>query len=840
MTKEVNRNISSRLVVAVIAVLLAGSFTTLAAQSGRSSDGGTPSIEEKAAGMRKIDGFFPMYWDEKAGKLWLEISRFDTEVLYVRGLSAGLGSNDIGLDRGQSGGTRIVSFHRVGPKILMIQPNYRYRATSESADERRAVEEGFAKSVLFGFEVAAETDGRVLVDTTGFLIRDAHNVIGRLRQREQATYKLDVSRSAVHLANTKGFPNNTEMDVLLTYTSDQPSNRVGTVTPTSSAVTLRQHHSLVELPGPGFEPRPADPRSGVGAFTYQDYSTPLGEPMTKRFARRHRLKKKDPTAEVSEPVEPIVYYLDRGVPEPVRSALLDGARWWNQAFEAAGYKDAFQVEVMPEGADKMDVRYNVINWVHRSTRGWSSGGSVTDPRTGEIIRGHVTLGSLRVRQDYLIAEGLLSPYENGTETPPELAELALARIRQLSAHEVGHTLGFGHNYYASPLGRVSVLDYPHPLITQQSDGSLDLSEAYDVGIGEWDQVFVEWAYEDFPEGTDKNAALDQILADARARGMVYMSNQDLQVNPLVHQWANGRDAALELERMMELRRAALNRFDERSIKLGMPLATMEEALVPLYLHHRYQIEAAASGLGGIYYSYALRGDGQTPMERIPGGEQRKILAALMETLHPAELALPDSVLNHLPPRPSGYGAHREMFPRQTGRMFDTVSPAVTLSRIAVSNILNSQRAARLVQQHALDSNLPGLDEVISELLAGTFGVQPASEYEAEIGRAVERVVIDELAALASRAGMPQVRAVANYRLKEISQRLVSDAGRANTSDRAHYDLLATDIERFLSRPAAAFSQPAAVTAPPGAPIGDPGMDWLDAMAPWCSEWEGNQ
>ena len=487
MTIGVARSVSFSLVAVAVAVLLAGPFTALTAQSEPVSDGETSSIEDKTAGMQKMDGFFPMYWDEKEGKLWLEISRFDTEVLYVRGLSAGLGSNDIGLDRGQSGGTRIVSFQRVGPKILMIQPNYRYRATSDSADERRAVEEGFAKSVLFGFEVAAETDGRVLVDTTGFLIRDAHNIIGRLRQREQATYKLNASRSAVHLPNTKAFPKNTEMDVLVTYTSDQPSNRVGTVTPTSSAVTLRQHHSLVELPRPGFEPRPADPRSGVGALIYEDYSTPLGEPMTKRFARRHRLKKKDPTADVSEPVEPIVYYLDRGVPEPVRSALLDGAGWWNQAFEAAGYKDAFQVEIMPEGTDKMDVRYNVINWVHRSTRGWSSGGSVTDPRTGEIIRGQVTLGSLRVRQDYLIAEGLLSPYENGTETPPELAELALARIRQLSAHEVGHTLGFGHNYYASPLGPSvgAGLSAPtrHPTVRRQPrpDGGL---RRRDRGVGQ--------------------------------------------------------------------------------------------------------------------------------------------------------------------------------------------------------------------------------------------------------------------------------------------------------------------------------------------------------------------
>ena len=377
MTVRTTRYFSTCLVAVLTVVALVGSISPLGAQ-GRSTDGETPTIDDKTEGMRKIDGYFPMYWDDKEGKLWLEISRFDTEVLYLRGLSAGLGSNDIGLDRGQSGGTRIVAFERVGPKILMVQPNYRYRASSDNVDERRAVEEGFAKSVLFGFVVGAETDGRVIVDTTDFLLRDAHNVIGRLR-RQGSTYRLDKTRSAVYLPNTKGFPKNTEMDVTLTYTSDQPSNLVGTVTPTSGAVTLRLHHSLVELPGPGFEPRVADPRSGVGALTYLDYSTPLGEPMRKRFARRHRMEKKDPTAAISEPVEPIIYYLDRGAPEPVRSALLEGARWWNQAFEAAGYRDAFRVEIMPEGADKMDVRYNVINWVHRSTRGWSSGGSVTDP-----------------------------------------------------------------------------------------------------------------------------------------------------------------------------------------------------------------------------------------------------------------------------------------------------------------------------------------------------------------------------------------------------------------------------------------------------------------------------
>jgi len=717
----------------------------------------------------------------------------------------------------------------------MVQPNYRYRATGENPDERRAVEEGFAKSVLFGFTVAAETDGRVLVDTTDFLIRDSHDVIGRLRQREGSSYRIDATRSAVYVRDTRVFPGNTEMDVTLTYTSDQASARAGTVAPTAASVTLRQHHSFVELPDGNYEPREFDPRAGASANSYMDYSAPLGEPIIKRFARRHRLQKQDPAAQVSEPVEPIVYYLDRGVPEPVRTALLDGARWWNQAFEAAGYRDAFRVELLPQGADKMDIRYNVINWVHRSTRGWSSGASVTDPRTGEIIRGQVTLGSQRVRQDYLIAEGLLAPYEDGTERPEELAEMALARIRQLSAHEVGHTLGFGHNYYASPLGRVSVLDYPHPLSTLR-DGTIDLSDAYDVGIGEWDKVSIAWAYEDFPEGTDEEVTLEAILADARAQGLVYMSNQDLQVSPLVHQWANGRDVAGELDRMMRVRRVALDRFGEKVIPNGMPLATMEEALVPLYLHHRYQIVAAATGLGGLNYSYAIRGDGQVPLERVSGEEQRRILESLLSTLQPAELVLPDAVLDTLPPRPSGYGRHRELFPRYTGMMFDVITPAVTLAEVVVGNLLEPERAARLIEQHALDQALPGLDEVAVELIDAVFRTDLGVPYEEEIRRAVERVVTDGLMELAESAGMPQVRAIATYRLDQLRRRLATDADRSTPEDQAHYALLASDIGRFLERPAVPFGRPSTPAPPPGEPIGDPALDWLGGASMWCSEW----
>lgn len=825
-SRSLFRNVVSR-VAAASAVLLFTTPMSMATVRQALAQEQAPSIEEKTAGMQKIDGLFPLYWDEATGKLWLEISRLDTEVLYISGLAAGIGSNDIGLDRGQLGGTRLVTFQRVGPQILMVQPNTRYRAESSNPDERRAVEEAFAKSVLWGFTVAAESADRVLVDATDFVLRDVHNVIGRLASRGSGSYKLDRSRSAVYLPNTKAFPKNTEMDATLTFTSDGPGALIGSVTPSAQAVTVRQHHSLVQLPDNNYTPRRSDPRSGYGSMSYVDYAVRLGEAITKRFIRRHRLKKKDRLAPVSEAVEPIVYYVDRGTPEPIRSALIEGASWWNQAFEAAGYRDAFQLKLMPEGADNLDVRYNVIQWVHRSTRGWSYGASVSDPRTGEIIKGHVSLGSLRVRQDYLVAEGLLSPYETGTETPPELAEMALARIRQLSAHEVGHTLGLGHNYYASRLGRISVMDYPHPLVTLATDGSIDLSDAYDVRIGEWDKVAIAYGYQDFPEATNEEEALERILAEARERDLIYLTNQDTSAHPKVHQWANGTDPAAELNRMMKVRRTALNRFGETAIKKGIPLATMEEVLLPLFLHHRYQVEATASALGGMYYNYALRGDGQEPVRPVPGAEQRSALEALLVTLDPPELVIPYSILERLPPRPATFGRHRELFPRYTGQMFDAVSPAVVAADVTVSNILQPVRAARLVEQHAIDSSLPSLEEMIDRLLARTFQAKPANGYEAEVNRAVQRVVTDRLMDLAGRAQMPQVRAVATSSLEQLNDRVATNAEKAGSgADASHYKLLARDIKRFLGRPAETYERPASPSVPPGSPIGDPGLQWL--------------
>ena len=800
------------------------------------ADGSLPAIESHTAGFERLDGFFPLYWDDDAGTLWLEIGRLDAEVLYVNALAAGVGSNDIGLDRGQLGGSRIVRFERVGRKILMVQPNYGYRATTSNPDEHRAVEDAFATSVLFGFTVAARTDDRFLVDATPFLLRDVHGVSDRL----PGTYRLDGQRSAVYLPRTSSFPRNTEMEATLTFARDRRGEGPGfgrgaveAVTPSADAVTVRQRQSLVALPDDGYTPRPYDPRAGYGAVSFVDYAAPLGEPMTRRYLRRHRLEKRDPSAAVSEVVEPIVYYLDRGTPEPVRSALLDGARWWNQAFEAAGYRDAFRVELMPAGADPLDVRYNVIQWVHRSTRGWSYGSSVTDPRTGEIIKGHVTLGSLRVRQDYLIAEGLLSPYIAGDEEPPELAALALARIRQLSAHEVGHTLGLGHNYYASSQGRISVMDYPHPLVTLGPDAQIDLSDAYDVGIGAWDAVAIAYGYQDYPAEADTTGALQSLLDEAWEADLRYLTNQDTAAHPRVHIWANGTDPARELERMLQVRRVALDRFGESAIPAGRPLATLEEALVPLYLHHRYQIDAAAAALGGVDYAYAVRGDGRVPVTPVPGDQQRAALAALLRTVDPAELTLPESVLQQIPPRPPGHGPHRELFPRRTGPVFDALTPAIVAADLTVSQILTPTRAARLVGQALLDETLPDLAEVLEALIDGVFDAPLDTAYERAVRRAVQRVVVERLMGLADRAPMAEVRAHAMDSLRRI--RTLDSRRSAETS---YNRLLRRDIERFLERPGSPVTGPAlpAPAAPPGSPIGDPALRWLRPDPELC-QWD---
>src|SRR2546423_2524730 len=802
------------------------------------SEGKPATISERAAGMQKFPGYFPFYWDAKAGKLWLEIDKWNSEFLYVESLPAGIGSNDIGLDRGQLGQSHIVRFERTGPRVLLIASNEGFRAESDNADERRAVKDAFAESVVWGFEVGAEEGNRALVDATAFYLRDVHGIPGVLQRNQQGQFRLDPTRCAFYLANTKTFPKNTEVESTLTFTTDgDPGPLLRSVTPNAQAITIREHLSFVELPPPGFKPRVNDPRSGYFGIQYMDFATPISEQVVNRYIDRHRWQKKDPGAAMSEAVEPIVYYVDRGAPEPVRSALIEGASWWNQAFEAAGYRNAFRVEVMPPDADPMDVRYNVIQWVHRSTRGWSYGASLTDPRTGEIIQGRVSLGSLRDRQDFLIAEGLLAPYgQDKTQVAKIMEQLVLARLRQLAAHEVGHTLGLQHNFAASTNNRASVMDYPAPLVKLGADGLPDISDAYAKGIGDWDKVSIAYGYQDFPSGVDEHTALDKILSDAFAGGLRYLTDQDARVSSTsssyTHLWDNGTNVIDGLANVMKVRAAALNRFGENNIRNGAPMATLEDVLVPLYMYHRYQVEAAAKLIGGEDYTFSLRGKGDKNPQIITPEEQRRALMAVLDTLKPENLALPEPLIKLIPPRPPGYARTREDFRIRTYPTFDALAPAEAYANHVSDFLLNQERAARLVEFHARDSRNPGLQEVLDKIVDSTFKARMQSGYNGEIQRTVNLVILNDLMALASgERASHQVRAITEFRLDVLKDSLLGPLDLTRDANQiAFLNYAANQIKRFQDDP-----KKMSLTKPNDPPDGQPiGTDWWTlSERDWC-------
>ena len=692
------------------------------------------------------EGFMNFSYNNDSGKIILEINKLDSEFMYINSLSRGVGNNDLGLDRGQLGDSRVVYFTKRGNKILLIQPNLRYVSNSSNYLENKAVKEAFARSVLFGFDIIEKTKDSYKIDITSFLIRDAHGVSQRLRYSNSGSYTLNKSMSAIDLDRTKAFPKNIEFDVLLTFTGNPSGNLVRSVTPTASNLTVNQHHSFVELPDNNFKKRKFDPRSGSNPFIVYDYSTPIDEKLEQRFIVRHRLNKKYPKQEISEPVEPIVYYIDNGTPEPVKSALIEGGNWWNQAFESAGYKDAFRIEVLPEDADPMDVRYNLIQWIHRSTRGWSYGASIVDPRTGEIIKGQVSLGSLRVRQDYMILSGLIDN-PNDIENKSLIKKTSLDRIRQLSAHEIGHTLGFAHNYISSANNRSSVMDYPHPKI-DIVNGNINIDNAYSKNIGDWDKVSVRYAYTDFQENENEDVKLNDIIEEAVNKGLYFLSDSDSRpvgsANPFSHLWDNGEFPYKELDKLLKVRDLALKNIDLDNLVDGEPYDRIEDILVPIYMLHRYQIESAAKAIGGVDYLYFVKNKNNDKVKFVDSKLQKESLKSLLNVLNPKNLVLPTNLIQILSPRSFRNPRTRENFESNTGVTFDYINASSSIINHTLTFLMNPERINRIYQQNMFGENILMLDDYLTIISNSIFSNKRMSPYESSINKNTSSLFLDHL------------------------------------------------------------------------------------------------
>ena len=764
--------------------------------------------------MQAKRGFFNLYYDNKNDKIYVEVDKLNQTFIFQSSLPQGLGSNDIGLDRGQLGDTRLVQFERYGNKVLLNQVNTYYRANTSNKAESQSVKEAFAKSVIQGFKVVASDNDRVLIDYTSYLLSDIHGVKKSLARSKQGSYSADSSRSAVYMPRTKSFPKNSELEAIVSFKGTKPGRYLKDVSPDAENITVHMHHSFIELPDNNYQPRQFHPYSGYWSVEYKDYAAAIEDDMAVKYIPRHRLAKKDPSAAKSEAVTPIVYYLDPGAPEPVKSALIDGAMWWNQAFEAAGFINAFKVEILPADADPMDVRYNTIQWVHRATRGWSYGSSVIDPRTGEIIKGHVSLGSLRVRQDYLIGQGLTAPFADGKKETTAIKEMALARIRQLSAHEVGHTLGIAHNFAASVNDRASVMDYPHPLV-KIKNGQIDLSEAYDDKIGEWDKFVIQYGYSDYQ--TNEAAELNKLITSAQTKGLLYMSDPDARPlsgsHPDGHLWDNGANAATELERVLDVRKLALNNFGLGNLAVGRANSDLQEVLVPIYLFHRFQTEAAVKLIAGVDYNYQVNGESTNNVSVVDKTRQAQAFEAMLSTLSAEHLTLPQHIIDLIPPKAYGSYRNRESAPTNTGLVFDPIALASAATGHSLKGLLNSQRLNRIAQQAAMGKAPWTLAEYLRRLINHTVKANIDSELSGVVQQRIAALTVEQLMqTLLSEQTTIEAKAELFAALSELNKWLSP-----YTKKTAFYQLMAHHLNWYFEhRKWTPLVKPTAM--PPGSPI----------------------
>ena len=765
-----------------------------------------------------LQGFFEFSYISEDGRIILKLNKakdLEKEFLYVSSLSQGIGSNDIGLDRGQLGEERLVYFKKMGNKIMLVQPNLIFRSSSSNKLEKKSIEEAFAKSVLFGFKIYKSTKADIFIDLTPFLMQDMHGVSDRLEKRGEGTYTIDENRSAIFLERTKNFPKNSEFDVMITFSGIPTGKLLRTVTPSPKSVTVHQHHSFVELPDNNYTPRKFDPRSGANGFHFFDYSTPVNESTKKTYVLRHRLNKKNPSEKISEAIEPIIYYLDNGTPEPVRSALIEGGMWWNQAFENAGYKNAFRIEILPQDADPLDIRYNVIQWIHRSTRGWSYGSSVVDPRTGEIIKGHVSLGSLRIRQDFMIAQSLSKdPYKYSDENDIEMLNMSINRIKQLSAHEIGHTLGFAHNFASSVNNRESVMDYPHPLI-EFVNGEIKLDNAYDEGIGEWDKTSVLYSYQDFPTEQNEENELNKILNDSYNKGQRFITDKDARpiggAHPNAHLWDNGANPIKEFNHLLKVRKVAMGNFSMNQLKKGDPISILRDRLVPIYFLHRYQIEAVSKLIGGQKFNYSVKGNSNEKVTPVSEYLQKDALNALCESLNQNHLIIPKKIMEVLPPFAFGSNQSRESFSGFTGPTFDLLSPVNSLSDIIFSFILNPQRASRLAQQKVYYKNQLGLSESLDFMINKFFKTKTLDNVE-QVDLIIRNNLILKMIDLFEDKNSPvEVKSVVFSKLHELNAFFENEKNKRN-------DYFKFILKRFFEGKSN-FESKTKLKIPDGSPIG---------------------